>query len=55
VILAMQTRGTFFALALILAGLFLFLDNLGLIPIAHIGANWPLALVVAVRRTSVPA
>jgi hypothetical protein len=42
----MRTRGTFFALALILAGLFLFLDNLGLIPVAHIGAYWPLALVV---------
>jgi len=42
---AVKTRSTFFALALIVAGVFLFLDNLGVIPIAHIGAYWPLALV----------
>jgi predicted membrane protein len=42
----MRARGTFFAVALIVAGIFLFLDNLGVIPIAHIGAYWPLALVV---------
>ena len=33
------------ALALIVAGVFLFLDNLGVIPISHIGAYWRLALV----------
>jgi len=41
-----QPRGTFFALALIVAGAFLFLDNLGIVPIEDIGAYWPLALVV---------
>lgn len=40
-----QTRGTFFALALIVAGALLFLDNLGIVPIEDIGAYWPLALV----------
>jgi hypothetical protein len=41
-----QPRGTFFALALIVAGALLFLDNLGILPIEDIGAFWPLAFVV---------
>jgi hypothetical protein len=41
-----QRRGSFFALALIVAGTFLFLDNLGILPIEDIGAYWPLALVL---------
>src|SRR5580704_17319972 len=40
-----QPRGKFFALALIVAGGLLFLDNLGIVPIEDIGAYWPLALV----------
>ena len=39
-------RGTLFAVALIVAGTLLFLDNLGVLPIENIGAYWPLALVV---------
>jgi hypothetical protein len=38
--------GKFFALALIVAGALLFLDNLGIVPIEDIGAYWPLAFVV---------
>jgi predicted membrane protein len=41
-----QRRGSFFALALIVAGTFLFLDNLGILPVEDIGAYWPLALVL---------
>src|SRR5277367_2067012 len=41
-----QPRGTIFALALIVAGALLFLDNLGIVPIEDIGAYWPLAFVV---------
>src|SRR5580700_6998463 len=41
-----QPRGTIFALALIVAGAMLFLDNLGIVPIEDIGAYWPLAFVV---------
>src|SRR6267154_5776117 len=41
-----HSRGVFFALALIVAGALLFLDNLGVLPIENIGAYWPLALVV---------
>jgi hypothetical protein len=41
-----QPRGTFLALALIVAGALLFLDNLGIVPIEDIGAYWPLAFVV---------
>lgn len=39
-------RGRLFALALIVAGLFLFLDNLGILPVENISAYWPLALVI---------
>ena len=38
--------GSAFALILIVMGTLLFLDNLGLLPIKHIEAYWPLALVV---------
>jgi predicted membrane protein len=38
--------GSAFALILIVAGTLLFLDNLGVLPIQHIEAYWPLALVV---------
>jgi hypothetical protein len=41
-----QPRGSIFALALIVAGALLFLDNLGIVPIEDIGAYWPLAFVV---------
>ena len=39
-------RGTLFAVTLIVAGILLFLDNLGVLPMENIGAYWPLALVV---------
>ncbi len=39
-------KGSLFAVALIVAGSFLFLDNLALLPFDNIGAYWPLALVV---------
>jgi len=41
-----QQKGSIFAVALILAGALLFLDNLGIVPIEDIGAYWPLAFVV---------
>jgi hypothetical protein len=41
-----QPRGTFFALALIVAGAILFLDNIGILPIDNVGAYWPMAFVV---------
>ncbi len=41
-----QPRGTFFALALIVAGTLLFLDNLGVLPVENVGDFWPLALVL---------
>jgi hypothetical protein len=44
--LANQPRGTLFAVALIVAGAILFLDNVGIMPIENIGAYWPLAFVV---------
>ena len=55
--LANQPRGTLFAVALIVAGAILFLDNIGVLPIDNIGAYWPLAFVVyglglAMRRTT---
>jgi hypothetical protein len=40
-----RPRGRLFALMLIIAGALLFLDNLGIIPIEHIGAYWHMALV----------
>ena len=40
-----RRRGSIFALILIVAGVLLFLDNLGLLPIQNIRAYWPLALV----------
>jgi Domain of unknown function (DUF5668) len=54
-----RPRGKLFALVLIIAGAFLFLDNLGIVPIEHIGAYWPLALVVfgaglMIERRSAP-
>jgi hypothetical protein len=50
-----RRRGSIFALILILAGVLLFLDNLGLLPIQNIRAYWPLlpiawALAVIERR-----
>lgn len=55
--LANQPRGTLFAVALIVAGAILFLDNIGVLPIDNIGAYWPLAFVLyglglALRRTT---
>lgn len=41
-----RRRGSIFALILIVAGVLLFLDNLGLLPIQNMRAYWPLALVV---------
>ena len=40
-------RGTFFALALIVAGAILFIDNLGILPGENVRAYWPIAFVVA--------
>lgn len=40
-------RGSFFALALIVAGAILFIDNLGILPRENVRAYWPLAFVVA--------
>lgn len=42
----LRPRGTLFAVALILAGTILFLDNLGIVPIQNLGAYWPAALVL---------
>jgi hypothetical protein len=44
--LSSQPRGTFFAIALIVAGAILFFDNIGILPVDNIGAYWPLAFVV---------
>lgn len=41
-----RPRSSLFALALIVAGVLLFLDNLGVLPLEHAGAYWPLLLVV---------
>jgi hypothetical protein len=43
-------RGSLVAIVLIVIGALLFLDNLGLLPVQHIGAYWPL-LVVAFGLT----
>ena len=40
-----RPHGTLFALALIIVGVLLFLDNLGALPIGNLGALWPLTLV----------
>ena len=53
-------RRSVFALTLIVAGVVLFLDNLGLLPIPNIGAYWPLipvawALAIIERRRGVHA
>lgn len=42
----MMSKGSLFAVAMIVAGALLFLDNLSILPIGNIGAYWPLALVV---------
>lgn len=52
-----QPRGTFFAVALIVAGAILFFDNLGILPVEHLSDWWPLAFIiygagVAVRKTT---
>jgi predicted membrane protein len=39
-------RGSLFALMLIAAGVVLFLDNLGILPIRDIGAYWPVFIVI---------
>lgn len=43
---ANQARRTLFAVALIVAGAILFLDNIGVLPVRNIGAYWPVAFVV---------
>lgn len=40
-----RRQGSIFALILIIAGVLLFLDNLGILPIQHVQAYWPLAIV----------
>jgi hypothetical protein len=46
VILDRRARGVFLAMSLILAGIVLFLDNLGVLPINNLGAWWPTGFIL---------
>jgi predicted membrane protein len=39
-------RGSYFALMLIVSGAFIFLDNIGVLPVENIGAYWPVWIIV---------
>jgi predicted membrane protein len=39
-------RGGYFALMLIISGAFLFLDNIGVLPVQNIGAYWPIWIII---------